>query len=404
MTRNHCTFFVTIPYLFLGCSKVNDDCSVNDYPNAPIIEWETEVSGSEEESHGHFILTCSDEGYLQVGETGVFPSTAKILVVKTDNLGELVWKKEFGTSGNNLGNSAIETPTGYIICGAIDGNSALIKLDKSTGNQKFVRTIENGGSNAFENIIQSPNGFIAVGYNHAEDYTNTFFTEGRGYITFLDTSGIKTLGIGLENYLAQAYRIIDYNNDYYISGLTENANDYGLIKLDSLGNILWHRTYGGVASDHCFGMAVGEDGSIFLTGHTLSNTENWDTYTIKIDPFGNVMWERVAGNPRGFNPKFIHDEAWDIKCLPDGSCIVVAGTGDEYRRYTRRCGNDGDNSNTWHIYLIKYDPDGNLEWQKTYGGGQNIDWAGEAIDLTPDGGAIIASDNGEFGFVKIAPL
>ena len=34
---------------------------------------------SEEESHGHFILTCSDEGYLQVGETGVFPSTAKIL-------------------------------------------------------------------------------------------------------------------------------------------------------------------------------------------------------------------------------------------------------------------------------------------------------------------------------------
>ena len=402
--RNHCTFFVTIPYLFLGCSKVNDDCSVNDYPNAPIIEWETEVSGSEEESHGHFILTCSDEGYLQVGETGVFPSTAKILVVKTDNLGELVWKKEFGTSGNNLGNSAIETPTGYIICGAIDGNSALIKLDKSNGNQKFVRTVDNGGSNAFENIIQSPNGFIAVGYNHAEDYTNTFFTEGRGHITFLDTSGIKTLGIDLDNYLAQAYRIIDYNNDYYISGLTENANDYGLIKLDSLGNILWHRTYGGVASDHCFGMAVGEDGSIFLTGHTLSNTENWDTYTIKIDPFGNVIWERVAGNPRGFNPKFIHDEAWDIKCLPDGSCIVVAGTGDEYRRYTRRCGNDGDNSNTWHIYLIKYDPDGNLEWQKTYGGGQNIDWAGEAIDLTPDGGAIIASDNGEFGFVKIAPL
>ena len=92
-----------------------------------------------------------------------------------------------------------------------------------------------------------------------------FFTEGRGHITFLDTSGIKTLGIDLDNYLAQAYRIIDYNNDYYVSGLTENANDYGLIKLDSLGNILWHRTYGGGASDHCFGMAAGEDGSIFLT-------------------------------------------------------------------------------------------------------------------------------------------
>ena len=404
ITKHYYTSTLTILYLLVGCTKVNDDCHVNYYPNAPIIEWQTGVSGSEEESHGHFILTCSDGGYLQVGETGVFPNTAKILVVKTDNLGQLVWKKELGSSGNNLGNSAIETPNGYIICGAIDGNSALIKLDKSNGNQKFIKTIDNGGSNAFENLIQARNGFVCVGYNNAEDKTNTFFTDGSGYITFLDSSGTKTLGIGLDDYLAQAYRIVEYNSDYYISGLTENANDFGLIKLDSLGNILWHRTYGGIASDHCYGMAVGEDESIFLTGHTLSNTDNWDTYTIKIDFSGNMIWERVLGNPRGFNPKFIHDEAWDIKSLPDSGCIVVAGTGDEYGRYRRRCGNDGDNSNTWHIYLIKYDLDGNIVWQKTYGGGQNIDWAGEAIDLTPDGGAIIALDNGEFGFVKIAPF
>ena len=32
---------------------------------------------------------------------------------------------------------------------------------------------------------------------------------------------------------------------------------------------------------------------------------------------------------------------------------------------------------------------------------QNYDWAGEDIDLTDDGGAIIAVDNGRFGFLKI---
>jgi len=42
-----------------------------------------------------------------------------------------------------------------------------------------------------------------------------------------------------------------------------------------------------------------------------------------------------------------------------------------------------------------------LEWQKTYGSEIGIDWAGEAIDLTSDGGAIVALDNGQFGFVKI---
>ena len=33
---------------------------------------------------------------------------------------------------------------------------------------------------------------------------------------------------------------------------------------------------------------------------------------------------------------------------------------------------------------------------------QNYDWAGEDIDLTDDGGAIIAVDNGRFGFLKIS--
>ena len=31
----------------------------------------------------------------------------------------------------------------------------------------------------------------------------------------------------------------------------------------------------------------------------------------------------------------------------------------------------------------------------------NNDWAGEDIDLTEDGGAIIAVDNGQFGFLRI---
>ena len=140
------------------------------------------------------------------------------------------------------------------------------------------------------------------------------------------------------------------------------------------------------------------------TGHTLSGTDNWDTYTMKIDTSGKKIWEKKVGNPRGFEPQFIHDEAWGVISTPDGGCIVVAGSGDEYKRYKRRCGNDDDNSNTWHMYLIKLDPKGSLEWQKTYGGGKNIDWAGEAIDITSDGGIIVALDNGKFGFVKIEPF
>ena len=389
---------------FIGCRKVNDDCGLNEYPNTPIKEWKTEVNGSKEESHGHYILTCSDGGFLQVGETGKISSSAKILTVKTNSTGILIWKKEFFNGGNNLGNSAIEVPDGYIICGALNENSALIKLSKSDGTLLFKQSVDNGGNDAFEDLILTSSGIIAVGYINATEKQNTFYTEGQGYITFLDANGINQYGKNINNYLSQAYRIKNKNNSFYISGLTEEANDYGLIKIDPKGNIIWNKKYGGTSPDHCFGMDINIDGFIFLTGHTLSGTENWDTYTMKIDTLGKIIWDTKCGNPRGFKPKFIHDEAWDIKSTKDGGCIIVAGTGDEYNRYKRRCGNDGDNSNTWHIYLVKFDINGNVEWEKTFGGGKNINWAGEAIDITSDGGAIIGLDNGSFGFLKLSPF
>ena len=55
----------------------------------------------------------------------------------------------------------------------------------------------------------------------------------------------------------------------------------------------------------------------------------------------------------------------------------------------------------WHVYLIKYDADGNLEWQTTYSPADGGDWAGEDIDLAADGTPIIAVDNGQFGFLKL---
>ena len=56
--------------------------------------------------------------------------------------------------------------------------------------------------------------------------------------------------------------------------------------------------------------------------------------------------------------------------------------------------------------MIKFDNNGFIEWQKTYSSldisNYSIDWAGEDIDLTDDGGAIIAIDSGQFGFLKLS--
>ena len=393
--------YLLVVVFFFGCRKVNKDCNKNAFPNAPKKEWFVSYNGSKEESHGHFILTCSDGGYLQVGETGFLSRSTKLLIVKTNSQGDLLWKKELFEGLHNLGNSAIETNDGYIICGALNENSTVIKLEKESGSVIFKEIINNGGNDAFEHITQTENGFVVVGYTNAQDPLNTFYTEGQGHVSFLNKLGKKQKGIDINRYLSHAYRVKQINNQFIISGLTKGSSDYGLIKIDSTGTIIWNKVFGGSNSDHCFGMDVNSNGDIFLTGHTLSGTENWDTYTMKIDKDGKQLWENKSGNPRGFDPKFIHDEAWGVKSFEDGGCIVVAGTGDEYGNYKKKCGSDGDNSNFWHVYVIKLNSSGKVDWQKTYGGEKGVNWAGEDINITNDGGVIIAVDNGQFGFLKI---
>ncbi len=367
----------------------------------PVAEWFTAYGGSREESHGHYILRCEDGGYLQVGETGFVGSNARILVVKTDASGGLLWRREFGSGSRNMGNSALEVADGYLVCGMLSRNSAVLKLDKATGATIFQKTRDNGGTDAFEHLAETPGGILAVGYRQAEDPDNTFFVYGQGYLSFLEADGDFTTGRSVNAHLSQAYRVKPAGTGFIVAGGTEDNLQYGVIRIDGSGDVLWSRNFGGSSEDHCFGMDLGADGSIFLAGHTLSGTANWDTYTMKLDASGNQLWAATQGNPRGFNPSWIHDETWGIKATPDGGCVIAAGTGDEYA-YSECSG--GVCSDQWEAYVVKFGGDGTVEWQATYAGGPGEDWAAEDLDLTPDGGAIVAVDNGQFGFLKLSPL
>ena len=168
--------------LIISCnSNINDDtdnlnidsCVMELNENAPKTSWFKGYNGSGEESHGHFIMSCSDGGFLQVGETGFIPYS-KILVIKTDNVGDFLWAKEIGQQKSNLGNSVIETDDSYIVVGALDENSAMIKLEKSSGEIISSKTFDLGGSDAFEHIDEYQNELIAVGYKNAIDSQNTF--------------------------------------------------------------------------------------------------------------------------------------------------------------------------------------------------------------------------------------
>ncbi len=284
----------------------------------------------------------------------------------------------------------------------MDEDSTIMKINKDDGSVIFTSTFNAGGSDALENVVEVSGGYAAVGYVAAEDNENTFYAEGEGQMVFLDELGSVTKVVDLNSYMSHAYRIASYDGKLIISGLTDEALDYALIKMNMDGTVVWDKTYGGSGNDHNFAFDISSNGTIFLSGHTLSDTVNWDTYTMMIDNDGNLLWENKTGNPRGFDPQYIHDEVWGLKATDDGGVIVVAGTGDEYEEYSE-CNGD-DCSDSWRVYVIKYANDGTLEWELTFGPSAGGDWAGEDICLSSDGGAVIAVDNGHFGFLKLTPF
>jgi gliding motility-associated-like protein len=161
--------------------------------------------------------------------------------------------------------------------------------------------------------------------------------------------------------------------------------DYWLAKIDQLGNIQWQKSFGGSKNEYAVGIEIAADGGYLLAAYTESDNgdvsgyyNNRDCWVIKTDNTGNIQWQKIVG---GNN----YDQTSGIRATPDGGCIMVALTesvdGDVLSNHGRR------------DYLVaKLNSSGAIDWVKTLGGSA-MDEA-LAVDLTQDGGYIIAGRTG----------
>ncbi|MBM7560374.1 Ig-like domain-containing protein [Marinitoga litoralis] len=159
--------------------------------------------------------------------------------------------------------------------------------------------------------------------------------------------------------------------------------DYWIIKLDENGNLEWQKTFGGSDSDSAHSIEQTTDGGFIVAGYTKSNdgdvTGNHggaDYWIIKLDSNGNLEWQKTFGGSNW-------DYAQSIEQTTDGGFIVAGYT----------WSNDGDVTGNHGLYsydywIIKLDENGNLEWQKTFGGSDSD--SAHSIEQTTDGGFIVA--------------
>ncbi|MFH1734056.1 MAG: hypothetical protein ABIE92_05040 [bacterium] len=137
---------------------------------------------------------------------------------------------------------------------------------------------------------------------------------------------------------------------YILAGYTTSFgagdSDMYLVKTDSLGNLVWQRTFGGALADDCYFVRQTPDGGYILCGYTRSFANGpMDFYLVRTDQQGIMEWERVFGG--------VEDERGHCVRLTADGGYILAGFSSTYGAGGR------------DIYVVKTDASGNWVWDNT---------------------------------------
>ena len=166
-----------------------------------------------------------------------------------------------------------------------------------------------------------------------------------------------------------------------------------IAKYDTDGNHYWNRMFGHSGINYGHDIAISSTGDLFIAGTSYfrssgssggdaPNAGQYDPQIAKFDADGNVIWQRCLGR------------AYD----DFGASVAVDDSGYSYLTGYVAGGSGGSSGND--IVTAKYDPSGNLVWQKTlYGplGGSGVAYDqdyGDGILVDGSGNIYVAGRSG----------
>lgn len=311
--------------------------------------------------------------------TGISAFRTKTGILNLGTPPEEEWSKTFGGTGDDYGWFVEQTADGgYIIVGKTDSSGGdndvwLIKTD-SNGNKLWDKTF--GSLNDEEGISgqqTSDGGYIIAGqisYSSKGGLLDIWLIK-------TDADGNKEWDKTIGGLLWKLVSSIRQTSDggYIIVGDKGIPYNIFLIKTDSNGNKLWERTYGGINDDVGYSVQQTTDGGYIITGLEATIVDT-DVLLIKTDEDGNKLWERNFGKVTD------NEEGMSVQQTSDGGYIIAGITVPLFT----------GNPDAW---LIKTDSNGNIEWDKTFGGA-NLDIF-FSVQQTTDSGYILAGTTDSFG-------
>jgi hypothetical protein len=287
----------------------------------------------------------------------------------------------------------------------LNGNIAWLKSYNGPGNyddQAFAITVDNS-DNIYVTGASTGSG---TGYDYA---TVKYYPNG-------DTAWVRRYnGPGNSNDDVATAIAIDASGNVYVTGRSMGSSsnwDYATVKYYSNGNIAWVSIYNGPGNsdDEAYDIAVDDSGNVLVTGYSYTGTATSADYTtVKYYSNGETAWVRRYNGPGndwdearamaidGSNNVYVtgvsvgagEDEDWaTIKYYPNGDTAWVRrydGPG-HYSDQAYAIAVDELNNvyvtgysgvgASYDYTTIKYYPDGDIAWLRTYDGpGNGTDYA-----------------------------
>ncbi len=246
-------------------------------------------------------------------------------------------------------------------------SSAQITFQKTYGDS----TVNDNG----QSILQTDDGgyIIAATRFTSGNYIESLFlirTDGAG-----DTLWTKLINEPTINYSASQI-IKTFDGGFAITGIKGGGvtSVPYLVKIDSLGNILWNKSYLWFADEHISSLIQTPDSGFLLAGY-LYNGNNL-VYFIRINAIGDTLWTK------SYEENFYNASVYSVRLTLDGGFIAAGSV---------------QNTNTQDVdaFLFKTDSSGNVLWARGYGD-TDYDYA-QMAEATSDGGFIIAGVTYSFG-------
>ena len=417
---------LSIALIILASCK-SDDNSPSTSAFLGEIDFVSMLGGTKNES-AQSIIKTQDGGYAILGHTQSmdFDVTDKLnesfdyWVLKYNSANQLEWAKTYGGTGDDRGNAIIQTTDGgYAIMGfstssdedVTDNAGAqdywLAKLD-ATGNLTWQKSFGYSGADVGLTLLQTNDGgyfttgvldVTASGGQGNTKMSSSKHAGGDYWALKLNSSG----DIEWSKYYGGSFTDTPYdaiqtsNDDYIIVGSSDSDDvdinnnngtyDFWAIKINSIGALIWEKSFGGSEIDEARAIVQTNDGNSVIIGDTRSsdtdvsnNKGAADLWIIKIDPSGNILWEKTIGGSS-------FDVGRSISKTQNNGFVVTGSSRSADGDLTT---NNGQND----AWVLKLDENANIEWQKTIGG-THIDFAYDAVELNDNSIVVVGESSSD---------